>query len=84
MAFLDAARNIVWLRNVLIEMEIKQTCAPIHQNNVRAMELVREGPAKHISPRNHVDTRNNFVMDLAEARNRSRKDGGCSRPQLVG
>lgn len=66
MALSVAALKIVWLRVVLNEFGIEQTCTVIHHNSLDAIEWVKGRPAEHISLREHVETRRKFVTDLAE------------------
>lgn len=65
----DAARNIVWFRNLPNKLEIEQTCMPNYHDNVGLLECVKWRTAKHLLRRKHVDTRHNFVSDMAETEN---------------
>lgn len=68
LALFSPGPSIAWLQNVLNDLAITLNCAPIHGVETYEIDFVKEGPAKHISKRNHVDIRYNYVMELVKTR----------------
>lgn len=61
-----AVRTLVWLRNVLEELGVKQKCLQVLQNNIGCIEWAVGGAVRHVSKRKHIENKHYYIMSTVQ------------------
>lgn len=63
-----AAKTILWLRNIFIELDTDQQPAKLLPGRSGSIECANERAGLYFSKQNHIDMRHNHIISLVEVR----------------